>query len=361
VSAPTLPPGAVLAPAPANGTPKGARTARVAVLGASGYAGQEFVRLSLTHPGVTLTALVSREFAGRSAAGLLPGLDARAVKLPDPIAPEALPALWAAGGFDTLVSALPHGALKALLTEQPQLASPELRVLDLSQDHRAGEAGYVYGLPEAFRAQLAGATHVANPGCYATAAALALLPAAEAGWLAGPVTVSALSGISGAGRAPALRTSFVELEGGAAIYKAGESHAHVPEMARTLARLTGGDHAVAFVPQMAPMARGIVLTASVTLAEPVSPDDAHALYEQRYAGEWFVRMLASGDWPETRAVRASNRCDVAVTTVHGGRTLIATTALDNLVKGAAGQAMQNLNLMLGWPESWGLPVHGNPW
>ena len=117
MSAPTLPPGAVLAPAPANGVPKGARTARVALLGAGGYAGQEFVRLSLTHPGLTRVALVSREHAGRSAAELLPGLDARAVKLPQPISPDALPALWAEGVFDTLVSALPHGAFRELLAE----------------------------------------------------------------------------------------------------------------------------------------------------------------------------------------------------------------------------------------------------
>ncbi len=361
MSAPTLPPGAVLAPAPANGSPKGARSARVAVLGASGYAGQEFVRLSLMHPGVTLAALISREHAGRSAAELLPGIDARAVKLPNPIMPEALPALWAAGGFDTLVSAMPHGAFRELLAAHPQLESDDLRVLDLSQDHRTGDRDYVYGLPEAFRSQLAGAMRVANPGCYPTAAALALLPAAEAGWLAGPVMVTALSGVSGAGRKPALRTSFVEMDGGAAIYNAGESHSHVPEMARTLARLAGSSHEVAFVPHLAPMARGIVLTATVSLSECVSPEDAHALYSQRYAGEWFVRLLDSGEWPETRSVRSSNRCDIAVTTVHGGRTLIATAALDNLVKGAAGQALQNLNLMLGWPESWGLPVHGNPW
>lgn len=361
MSAPTLPPGSALAAAPANGTAKGARVARVALIGASGYAGQEFVRLSLTHPGLTLAALVSREHAGRSAAALLPGLDARAVQLPQPVAPEALPALWESGGFDTLVSAMPHGAFRELLAEYPMLASDDLRVLDLSQDHRGEDAGFEYGFPEAFRARLAGAMRVANPGCYPTAAALALLPAAEAGWLAGPVTVSALSGVSGAGRKPAIRTSFVEMEGGAAIYNAGESHAHVPEMARTLARLTGGSHDVAFVPLLAPMARGIVLTASVALAEAVSPEDAHALYAQRYAGEWFVRLLAAGEWPETRSVRSSNRCDVAVTTVHGGRTLIATAALDNLVKGAAGQAVQNLNLMLGWPESWGLPVHGQPW
>jgi N-acetyl-gamma-glutamyl-phosphate reductase len=173
--------------------------------------------------------------------------------------------------------------------------------------------------------------------------------------------ISALSGVSGAGRAPALKTSFVELDGGAAFYKVGETHVHVAEMSRTLARISGIDVSTAFAPQLAPMARGILLTATVSLAESLSSEDAQAAYEARYADEAFVRMLPQGAFPETRRVRGSNRCDVAVTTVHGGRTLIAMAAIDNLVKGAAGQAMQNLNLQLGWPEEWGLPMSGNPW
>ena len=115
------------------------------------------------------------------------------------------------------------------------------------------------------------------------------------------------------------------------------------------------------MPQLAPMARGILLTATVPLARAFTPAEVRALYFERYQDEPFVRVLAPEDWPETRAVRTSNRCDVAVTTMHGGRVLLATAALDNLVKGAAGQAIQNLNLMLGWPEDWGLPKHGNPW
>jgi len=205
-----------------------------------------------------------------------------------------------------------------------------------------------------------GASRVANPGCYPTAATLALLPAAEAGWIAGPAMISAVSGVSGAGRSPSLRTSYVELEGGASIYRAGTEHNHVPEMRTNLARL-GAQVPVAFVPQLVPMARGIVLTASVELARPMSPEQARALYTERYAEESFVNVLEPGCWPETRTVRGSNRCDVAVTTLHDGTTLLATAALDNLVKGAAGQAIQNLNLLLGWPENWGLPVHGTPW
>jgi N-acetyl-gamma-glutamyl-phosphate reductase len=173
--------------------------------------------------------------------------------------------------------------------------------------------------------------------------------------------VSALSGVSGAGRAATLRTSFVELEGGASIYRAGDVHPHVAEIERNLARLAGAPLPVGFAPQLVPMARGILLTANAPLARAVTPAEARAAYAGRYAGEPFVRVLGEGEWPETRAVRGSNRCDVAVTTLHGGRTLLATAALDNLVKGASGQALQNLNLMLGWPESQGLSVNGSPW
>lgn len=336
--------------------------ARVAVFGASGYSGQEFTRLALAHDGIKIAALVSREHAGRPAAELMPGVDARAAALPAPVAPDALPALFESGAFDTLVACLPHGAWRAYAAEHAGWVNKLARVIDLSSDFRDGSSGYVYGLPEAFRSKLAGATRIANPGCYPTAATLALLPALEKGWLLGDVSVTALSGVSGAGRAPALRTSFVELDGGAAIYKAGEEHAHVPEMVRNFSHLAPGSlPGVSFVPMLTPMARGILLTATAPLVQPVTPEDAHAAYRARYAGEAFVRVLEPGVWPETRAVRGSNRCDLTVTTVHGGRTLMATAAIDNLVKGAAGQAMQNLNLLLGWPENWALPVHGNPW
>jgi N-acetyl-gamma-glutamyl-phosphate reductase len=334
--------------------------ARVAVLGASGYAGQEFARLCLAHPGLQLSLLVSREHAGRSAADLMPGYDPRHAALPTVAHPDELPGLLEGGAFDTLVSALPHGGFAEFAARHAAIGAHALRIVDLSSDHRAAE-GWAYGLPEAFRDSIAGASRIANPGCYPTAAALALLPAAAEGLLAGPVMISALSGVSGAGRAPALRTSFVELDGGAAFYNVGEGHAHVAEMSRTLTRVAGGEIHTAFAPQLAPMARGILLTATADLASPLSSERAQALYEARYAGERFVRVQPAGTYPETRRVRGSNRCDVAVTTVHGGRTLVAMAAIDNLVKGAAGQAVQNLNLVLGWPEEWGLPLNGNPW
>jgi N-acetyl-gamma-glutamyl-phosphate reductase len=349
----------------ATGTTPSTQKARVAVLGASGYSGQEFVRLSLGHPGIEIAVLASREHAGRPAVELIPGLDPRALGLRDAVAPDRLEALLEEGVFDTLVTCLPHGVWRALSAERPALAAKPARVVDISSDFRDRgpdpASAYVYGLPEAFRASITGAARVANPGCYPTAATLALLPAAEAGWLAGPVMVSALSGVSGAGRAPALRTSFVELEGGASLYRAGGDHPHVAEMERNLARLAGSALPVGFAPQLAPMARGILLTANAPLARAVTPEAARAAWRERYANEPFVRVLDDGAWPETRAVRGSNRCDLAVTTLHGGRTLLATAAIDNLVKGASGQAIQNLNLMLGRPETQGLPLHGSPW
>jgi N-acetyl-gamma-glutamyl-phosphate reductase len=348
--------------APSAAERSGRATARVAVFGASGYSGQEFTRLALAHDGIQIAALVSREHAGRPAAELMPGVDARAAALPAPVAPDALPGLFAAGAFDTLVACLPHGAWKKYAAEHAEWVARVPRIIDLSSDYRDGADGYTYGMPEAFRDRLEGATRIANPGCYPTAATLALLPALEKAWLEGDVSVTALSGVSGAGRSPALRTSFVELDGGAAIYKAGEEHAHVPEMTRNFSALAPGSlPAVSFVPQLTPMARGILLTATAPLIEPMAPEIVREAYAKRYADETFVRLLAAGEWPETRAVRGSNRCDLSVTTVHGGRTLLATAAIDNLVKGAAGQAVQNLNLLLGWPENWALPVHGNPW
>ncbi len=335
--------------------------ARIAVLGASGYTGQEFTRLALAHPGLEIVALSSREHAGRPVSELLPGLDPRAAKVATVVDAAAIEALVAENAVDTVVACLPHGAWRELTAERPGIARGAARVIDLSSDFRDGAEGYLYGLPEAFRDQIRGAARVANPGCYATAAALALLPAAARGWIGGPVMVSALSGVSGAGRSAQLRTSFVELDGGAALYKVGTEHAHVPEMERTLARLAESPIAVGFAPQLAPMARGILLTASAPLGLAVAPDQARRAYLERYGDEPFVRVLDDGQWPETRTVRTSNRCDIAVTTLHGGRSLLVAASLDNLVKGAAGQAVQNLNLMLGWPENWGLPVHGSPW
>ena len=350
--------------APVTGAGAAPQTARVAVLGARGYTGQAFVRLALAHPGLQVAALSSRDEEGIPAAAWLAGLDPRAAALPAFQPTSTVAAAIESGAFDTVIACLPHGAWRALQLEFPGFAHAA-RVVDLSSDHRAGQEGYCYGLPEAFRATLAGAPRIANPGCYATAATLALLPAVKSGWLAGPIVLSALSGVSGAGRGATLRTSFVEVHGAASFYRVGTEHAHVAEVEATLARLGDLEHRafrpqIAFAPQLAPMARGILLVASAPLTHPLDPDAARAAWETSYENEPFVRVLPAAEWPETRAVNGSNRCDLAVTTVHDGATLMVTAALDNLIKGAAGQAVQNLNLQLGWPEDTGLPRHGNP-
>ncbi len=341
--------------------------ARIAILGAAGYAGGEFARLALAHPGITLDALVVRSRdseAGKDLRAILPGVDPRALPAGGPVVLEfaALEERISGGSVDTLVVALPHGAWRALLADHPWLAAAagELRVLDFSSDHRDGSAGHVYGLPEAFREEIRAARSVANPGCYPTAAALALLPAATQGLIAGPVTVTAISGVTGAGRGAKLTTSFVEVSGNASFYKVGSGHAHVAEIARTLERL-GAPVEVAFAPQLVPMARGILLTAQAPLARALTPGEARAAYEARYAAEPFVQVLPEDTWPGTASVRGSNRVDVQVTTLFGGTTLLATAALDNLAKGAASQGVQNLNLMLGWPETTALSSHGRPW
>ena len=337
-----------------------AAAARIAVLGASGYTGQEFVRLAAAHPALEVTLVASREHAGKPLSQAMPGLDARDRPQRRLVALEDALAAAGQGECDALVSCLPHGVLAEHWPLAGELA-PRVRVLDLSSDHRGGEREFRYGLPEAYRDSLALARRVANPGCYPTAATLALLPALEGRWLCDPVMVSAVSGVSGAGRAATARTSFVELDGGASIYRAGEEHPHTGEIARNVLKLSGEERAIGFTPQLAPLARGILLTASAPLRFALSPDEAWRAYVARYAHEPFVQVLPHGEWPETRAVRASNRCDLAVTTLHGGRTLLAAAAIDNLVKGAAGQAIQNLNLMFGWPETTGLARHGIPW
>jgi N-acetyl-gamma-glutamyl-phosphate reductase len=347
-----------IAPAPAervNGSPS---RARIALLGASGYSGQEFARLALDHPGLELVQLVSREHAGHPAHAMLVGLGRTAA--PPVVDPDTAIAAVRGGDVDTIVACLPHGAWRALAPAF--LANTGgVRIVDLSSDHRDGADGYVYGQPESGRAAIAAATRVANPGCYPTAATLALLPALEAGAVAGPIMVSAVSGVSGAGRAATLRTSYVECQGGAELYRAGTVHAHAGEMARHWQGVAHATLPVGFAPQIVPMARGLLAVVHAPLDRAWSPAEAHARWSARYAAEPFVRVLAPDAWPDTRAVRGSNRCDVAVTTLHDGRTLLAAAAIDNLVKGAAGQAIQNLNLILGFPESTALPVDGTPW
>jgi N-acetyl-gamma-glutamyl-phosphate reductase len=297
------------------------------------------------------------------------------------------PAAWAERGVEVVFAALPHGAFAA---RARRFMDAGIRLVDLSADFRLRDASEyerryglphpdpallaqaTYGLPEWSEDALAHAQLVANPGCYATAILLGTLPAVAAGvWSGAPIVVNALSGVSGAGRAPSPPTHFVECGQSAAPYKVGEEHAHLGEIQQALRRVqsdaciaTGeaafgiDDSPIVFSPHLVPMARGIVASIAIPLAVAASTADLTALYRERYATSPCVRVLDDAVLPETRFVRGSNRCDLAVRAAAGGRLLLVYAAIDNLGKGAAGQAIQNWNRMQGWAETTGLPLDG---
>lgn len=327
----------------------------VGVLGATGYGGGELVRLLSMHPGAALRALGSRQHAGATMARVWPSLPDLDLELDDD---PSDPAPWVDRGVEVVFSALPHGAFA---DRAPAFLAAGLRVIDLSADFRlSAVAGVVYGLTEWCGAELEAARLVANPGCYATAVLLAILPAVTGGlWSGAPIIANALSGVSGAGRSPALPTHFVECGNSAAPYRVGEEHAHLREIAAALGR-AGQAGPIIFNPHLVPMARGILASISIPLCVPLSLAAAQERYAARYAGAPFVRVLPPGDLPETRHVRGSNRCDLAVRVAAGGSVLLVFSAIDNLLKGAAGQAVQNWNRICGWPETTGLATAGWP-
>ena len=334
---------------------------RVSVAGATGYTGGELVRWLRAHPGVELHRLAANQWAERRIDEAWPALRG----LDDRILAEADPDLLA-DGADAVLLAVPHGTGMELV---PALLDRGVRVVDLSADFRLRdpdtyERWYgtehaapelldeaVYGLTELNREAVASARLVANPGCYPTAAALALLPLARAGLLDGAVSVDAKSGVSGAGRSPAATTSFVEVNESVRAYGVGE-HRHAPEMEQTLAA-AGPPVGIYFTPHLVPMSRGLLASCHFRLTRPVGPDEVAGLYQDAYGAEPFVRLLG-GDLPGTRATAGSNFCDVAVRVDGKRRVGVAMAALDNLGKGAASQAVQNLNVMFGRDEEEGL-------
>jgi N-acetyl-gamma-glutamyl-phosphate reductase len=371
--------------APAVGRIADTQAMRVGILGVSGYSGTELLRLLAAHPFARVVAAASRQFAGQPLVAACPGLaTAGGLVLDDDLAD---PGAWADRGVQVVFAALPHGAFAA---RARRFVDAGIRVVDLSADFRLRDAAEyqrryglahpdpalleraTYGLTEWAGDALAAARLVANPGCYATAILLATLPAVAAGLSSGaPIVVNALSGVSGAGRSPSLATHFVECGEGAAPYKVGEEHAHLGEIQQALRRsrsdacIATGDPAfgiddatVVFNPHLVPMARGILATVALPLAVAASTAELADLYRERYAGHAFVRVLDGAALPETRFVRGSNRCDIALRAAAGGRLLLAYAAIDNLGKGAAGQAIQNWNRMQGWPETTGLPLDG---
>lgn len=334
----------------------------VAIIGAAGYAGAELTRLVLGNPAMDLVMVTSSADAGRPVSDLYPALTGCDLVY-TPHDAQAVAAV-----ADLAFLAVPHTAAMAVA---PALLEAGLTVIDASADFRLKEpatyaAWYgvehacpellcdaVYGLPELWRTDLAGARLVACPGCYPTATLLAAAPAVEAGILsAGRVIVDAKSGISGAGRTPSAATHFVTAAESVSAYKVG-SHRHTPEIAQGLAALGLGEARVTFAPHVVPMSRGLLSTVYLEVAAGLSAEDAHAIYAERYAGEPFVSVHPLGRMPSTSEVRGSNRAHIGVA-IDGAGTLVVSAAIDNLVKGTAGQAIQCANLVLGNDETLGL-------
>jgi N-acetyl-gamma-glutamyl-phosphate reductase len=343
-------------------------TIRVAVAGASGYAGGELLRLLLGHPEVELGALTAASNAGSLLGEHQPHLPQLADRALDPTDAEHL------AGHDLVFLALPHGASGPIAAELP----PDVVVVDCGADHRLADpvawkefygsehAGtWPYGLPElvhhdgsAQRETLSGARRVAVPGCYPTAVSLALAPGFAAGLLEPDVVVVAASGTSGAGRAAKTNLLGSEVMGSMSPYGVGGVHRHTPEMEQNLSLAAGGPVAVSFTPTLAPMPRGIIATCTARLVPGTDPAAVRAAWVDRYADEPFVHVLPEGRWPRTADTLGANTVLLQVTVDARTRRVVVVACEDNLTKGTAGGAIQSANLALDLPETLGLPVSG---
>ncbi|MFD5425961.1 N-acetyl-gamma-glutamyl-phosphate reductase [Streptomyces sp. NPDC127084] len=344
-------------------------TVRVAVAGASGYAGGEILRLLASHPSVEIGAVTAHTSAGRPLSSVQPHLAA----LTDRELVETSAA--SLKGHDVVFLALPHGQSGALAQE----LEPGALIVDCGADFRlrdtsawerfygSAHAGtWPYGLPElpGARDELRGATRIAVPGCYPTAVTLALFPAYAAGLVEPEAVIVAASGTSGAGKALKPRLLGAEVMGSMSPYGVGGAHRHTPELTQNLSRVAGEHVTVSFTPTLAPMPRGILATCSARLrpaagtSTTTSEDEVRAVFEAAYADEPFLRLLPPGQWPSTAAVLGSNTVHVQIAVDPDARRLICVSAIDNLTKGTAGGAVQSMNIALGLPERLGLPTNG---
>ncbi|RTL48820.1 MAG: N-acetyl-gamma-glutamyl-phosphate reductase [Rhodocyclaceae bacterium] len=333
---------------------------KVGIVGGTGYTGVELLRLLAQHPEVELTAVTSRGEAGTLVSDMFPSLRNRvSIKFSDP-------ATSSLDKCDLVFFATPNG----IAMQQAQaLLDAGVKVIDLAADFRITDVGEwekwygmshaspalvaeaVYGLPEINREQIRSARLVANPGCYPTATQLGFLPLVEAGCIdTDHLIADAKSGVSGAGRKAEVGILFSEAGDNFKAYGV-PGHRHLPEIRQGLTRAAGRPVGLTFVPHLTPMIRGIHATLYGRLTKDV---DLQALFESRYAKEPFVDVLPAKSHPDTRSVRAANLCRIAVHRPQGGDTVVVLSVIDNLVKGAAGQAVQNMNIMFGLDESTGL-------
>ncbi|MBI3016084.1 MAG: N-acetyl-gamma-glutamyl-phosphate reductase [Candidatus Tectomicrobia bacterium] len=341
---------------------------KVAIAGASGYTGAELLRLLWSHPRVKVTHATADRYAGQVISRTFPSLqgyfDGSFTSLDD---------LKATNDCDLVFVALPHKTAMGVI---PGLLDQGKKVVDLSADFRLRDPGLyeewygithsfpgllgsaVYGLPEVYRREIHSAVLVANPGCYPTGAILALLPVLGCGVIReDSIVIDAKSGVSGAGRQVDLAYLFGECNESVRAYGLGR-HRHTPEIEQELSVRAGGPVRVSFTPHLIPMTRGILTTAYASLTGSADESAMLGLYQKQYASEPFVRVRESGQFPATKDTLGSNFCDVGIYVDRRVGRLIVVSALDNLVKGAAGQAIQNMNLMFGFDEREGLEGAG---
>lgn len=336
---------------------------RVAIIGASGYTGIELMRLAVLHPRIELVAVSSEQFAGKHVAEAFPFLAGKVNLTFYPLSEQK--------GFanaDLIFVALPH---QMAMDVVPGLRQRGMRVIDLSADFRLRdpllyERWYkkhaapgllpeaVYGLTEIYRQSIRTAGLVANPGCYPTCVLLSLIPALKEGLVdAGSIIVDAKSGVSGAGRGAVLTSLFAEVNEGVKAYKVGK-HQHTPEIEQELATAAKKQVTISFTPHLIPMNRGILATVYATLTGKISWQDVYDCYRAFYREAVFVRLSPPDTFPATHQVRGSNYCDIGFAIDARTNRLIIIAALDNLLKGGAGQAVQNMNVMAGFKEDEGI-------
>lgn len=338
---------------------------RVGILGAKGYTAGELMRLFAFHPEARVECLMARVDAPEPVEQYFPFLRS-VVKLP--IEPIDLKAL--AARCDVVFLALPHTAAQAYMKG---LLDSGLRVIDLSADFRFDSIGLFeatygvthqapdlnaqipYGLPELFRSELTGPRAIANPGCYTTASILALAPLMRRGddLELDHIVINAMSGVTGAGRKPSDTTHFPECNESVAAYGVGK-HRHRPEIEEKLSKVAGWPVALTFTPHLIPINRGILATCTIPMRRPVTTAEAHGWFVEAYGGEPFIRLLAPGVVPTSAGTYMTNFVDIGMVADARSETLIVISSIDNLTKGASGQAVQNMNIMYGLPETMGL-------
>ena len=338
---------------------------KAAIFGASGYTGQELIRILSSHPHVELVAATSRRYAGVKVSDVFPSLLGLTSLTYSNATPQEI-----AKVCDVVFLALPHGVSMDIA---PVFIQAGKKVVDLSADYRLRDlATYeqwyakhvsadlfgqaVYGLPELYREDIKKSQLIANPGCYPTSIILGLAPALKSKILdVSTIIADSASGVSGAGRDPQVGSLFCEVDGGFKAYKVGK-HRHTPEIEQELNALAGEAFAISFTPHLLPVKRGILSTVYASLKKDITLAELHAMYLAAYVGEKFVRICPPGTYPNISSVCGSNYCDIGLTHDPRTRRVIIISAIDNLIKGAAGQAVQNMNLVCSLAEDSGLNV-----